>query len=550
MKLALAQINTTVGDLDGNTKKIINQIENAKKRKADLVVFPELAITGYPPKDLLFKKAFVIETEKRLIEIQKASSGIGVVIGLVTHRTGNRVPIDSYDISMPTHLTGMALSNTAYLINNQKIIGSHEKIWLPTYDVFDEKRYFEPGKEIRVFGFRDKKLGINICEDLWIDDGPTDQQVKKGANLIIIISASPFYVGKWQIRKELVRKRTMANKVPIFYNNLVGGQDDLIFDGGSFAFNKKGELIGLAKHFAEDLLIIDLDSAKPIKDLKENEETEVFNALVLGLRDYVEKNRFPKVVLGLSGGIDSALVCTLAVEALGNDRVLGVTMPSPFSSESSVKDSQTLAKNLKIELFNIPIAEIYHSYLKTLRPSFKNRKLDITEENIQARIRGNILMALANKFGYLVLSTGNKSEMAVGYTTLYGDMAGGLAVISDVPKIMVYRLARYYNQKVGKEKIPKNILIKPPSAELKPNQKDTDDLPLYETLDKILALYIEENKSKEEIIELGFSKNLVTDIIWRVDHNEYKRTQAPLGLKITSKAFGSGRRMPITNKFQ
>jgi NAD+ synthase (glutamine-hydrolysing) len=550
MKIALAQINTTVGDLKGNTKKIIDQIELAKKKKVDLVVFPELAITGYPPKDLLFKKEFVSQTEKQLIEIQKAASGIGVVVGLVTHRTGSRIPVDSYDISMPTHLTKMVLSNAAYLINNQKIIGVHEKIWLPTYDVFDEKRYFEPGKEVKVFNFKDRKIGINICEDLWIDDGPTDQQVKKGANLIIIISASPFYVGKWQVRKQLVRKRTMANKVPIFYNNLVGGQDDLIFDGGSFAFNQKGELIGVAKHFAEDLLITDLSAAQPIKDLKENEPTEVFNALVLGLRDYVGKNHFPKVVLGLSGGIDSALVCALAVQALSKDRVIGVTMPSPFSSDMSVKDSQTLANNLGIELLNIPIMEIYQSYLTTLKPSFKGKKSDVTEQNIQARIRGNILMALANKFGYLVLSTGNKSEMAVGYTTLYGDMAGGLAVIPDVPKTMVYRLAKYFNQRANKELIPRNIFTKPPSAELKPNQKDSDDLPSYEILDKILALYIEENRSKEEIIKQGFSRFLVSDIIRRIDHNEYKRKQAPLGLKITPKAFGSGRRMPITNKFQ
>jgi NAD+ synthase (glutamine-hydrolysing) len=550
MKIALAQINTTVGDLKGNTKKIIDQIELAKKKKVDLVVFPELAITGYPPKDLLFKKEFVSQTEKRLIEIQKASSGIGVVVGLVTLRTGSRIPVDRYDISVPTHLTKMVLSNTAYLIDNKKIIGVHEKIWLPTYDVFDEKRYFEPGKVIKVFNFKDRKIGINICEDLWIDDGPTDQQVKKGANLIIIISASPFYAGKWQVRKQLVRKRTLANKVPIFYNNLVGGQDDLIFDGGSFAFNQEGELIGLAKHFAEDLLITDLDAAQPIKDLKENEPTEVFNALVLGLRDYVEKNHFPKVVLGLSGGIDSALVCALAVQALGKERVIGVTMPSPFSSNMSVKDSQILANNLEIELLNIPITQIYQSYLTTLKPGFKGQKSDVAEENIQARIRGNILMALANKFGYLVLSTGNKSETAVGYTTLYGDMAGGLAVISDVPKMIVYRLAKYFNQRAHKELIPRNIFTKPPSAELKPNQKDSDDLPTYEILDKILALYIEENRSKEEIIKQGFSRFLVSDIIRRIDHNEYKRKQAPLGLKITPKAFGSGRRMPITNKFQ
>ena len=550
MRIALAQINTTVGDLNGNTKKIIDRIEAAKKKKADLVVFPELAITGYPPKDLLLKKVFILETQNRLSEIIQASSGIGVIVGGVSHWPGERTPIDVYDISMAAHFPGMTLTNTAFLLDNQKNIGTHEKIWLPSHDVFDEKRYFEPGKEIKIFPFRDKKIGINICEDLWIDDGPTDQQVKKGADIILIISASPFFVGKWQVRKELVRKRAIASNVPILYVNLVGGQDDLIFDGGSFACNNKGNLIGLTKHFAEDLLVIDLDSARAIKDIVESEETEVFDALVLGLRDYVDKNRFPKVVLGLSGGIDSALVCVLAKEALGKDRVVGVVMPSPFSSESSVKDAYNLAQNLPIQLLNIPITEIYSSYLETLTPNFKGKNPDITEENLQARIRGNILMALANKFGYLVLSTGNKSEMAVGYTTLYGDMAGGLAVISDVPKTLVYRLAQYYNQRENKELIPKNIFTKPPSAELKPDQKDSDDLPPYETLDKILALYIEENKSKEEISQHGFSKDLVTDIIRRVDHNEYKRKQAPLGLKITPKAFGAGRRMPITNKFQ
>lgn len=550
MKIALAQINTTVGDLKGNTEKIIRQIELGKKKKVDLVVFPELAITGYPPKDLLLKKAFVLAANQCLKDIQQASAGIGVIVGLVSRRADDRAPIDIYDVSMTAHFPEMALSNAACLIDNQKLIGIYEKIWLPTYDVFDEKRYFEPGKDVKVFNFRDRKIGINICEDLWIDDGPTDQQVKRGANLIVIISASPYYVGKWQVRKELVKKRAVANRVPIFYENLVCGQDDLIFDGGSFAFDKNGNLIGLAKHFAEDLIIIDPDSASPKKDLIETEAFEVFNGLVLGLRDYVNKNGFPKVLLGLSGGIDSALVCILAVEALGKDRVIGVTMPSPFSSNMSVKDSQVLADNLKIKLLNIPITEIYHSYLTTLKPSFKEKQSDVTEQNIQARIRGNILMALANKFDYLVLSTGNKSEMAVGYTTLYGDMAGGLAVISDVPKMMVYRLAEYFNQRAHKELIPKNIFTKPPSAELKPNQKDADDLPPYEILDKILALYIEENKSKEEIIKQGFSKGLVNDIIRRIDHNEYKRKQAPLGLKITPKAFGSGRRMPITNKFQ
>jgi NAD+ synthase (glutamine-hydrolysing) len=550
MRIALAQINTTVGDLNGNTNKIIKQIQAAKKEKADLVVFPELAITGYPPKDLLLKKAFVTETEKRLNEIIKASSGIGVIIGTVRQGQGERTPIDVYDISMAAHFPGTPLTNAAVILDNQNIIGSYEKIWLPTYDVFDEKRYFEPGKEVKVFSFRTKKIGMNICEDLWIDDGPTDQQVKKGANLIIIISASPYYVGKWQVRKELVKKRANNNQVPILYVNLVGGQDDLIFDGGSFAYDAKGNLIGLAKHFTEDLLVIDLDSAQTISDLTETEETEVFDALVQGLRDYVDKNKFPKVLLGLSGGIDSALTCVLAKEALGKDRVIGVMMPSPFSSGSSINDAQTLAQNLQIELLNIPITDIYNSYLATLHKNFQGKQKDVTEENIQARIRGNILMALANKFNYLVLSTGNKSEIAVGYTTLYGDMAGGLAVISDVPKTMVYRLAQYYNYKTGKELIPKNSILKPPSAELKPDQKDSDDLPDYEKLDKILTLYIEENKSKEDIIEQGFPNDMVTDIIRRVDHNEYKRKQAPLGLKITPKAFGAGRRMPITNKFQ
>jgi len=450
MKIALAQINTTVGDLAGNTKKIINQIERAKKQGADLVVFPELAITGYPPKDLLLKKSFVLENQKRLLTIQKATSGIGVIVGYVNHYLEKRLAPFGYDIAIPPQFPNLTLTNAACLLDNQKIIGIYEKIWLPTYDVFDEKRYFEPGKEPKVFSFQNRKIGINICEDLWVSDGPITQQVKMGANLIIVISASPFFVGKWRMRKELVKKQAVVNRVPILYNNLVCGQDDLIFDGGSFGFDQQGNLIGLAKHFEEDLIIIDIDSPKLEKDVWESEEFEVFNALVLGLRDYVNKNGFSKVVLGLSGGIDSALVCALAVEALGKERVLGVTMPSPFTSETSIQDAQTLARNLEIELLNIPITEVYNSYLKTLAFTFKDTKPDVTEENIQARVRGNLLMALSNKFGYLVLSTGNKSELAVGYTTLYGDMAGGLAVISDVPKTLVYRLARYFNQKSGK----------------------------------------------------------------------------------------------------
>jgi NAD+ synthase (glutamine-hydrolysing) len=406
-------------------------------------------------------------------------------------------------------------------------------------------------------GAEQEKIGITICEDIWVDDKPIKRLKDKGATLIINISSSPFYVGKYKIRKALVRQRTMSNKIPIFYCNLVGGQDDLVFDGGSFGFDTKGRLITEGRRFEEDFIVIDTEKEKyyqrDTESTQEELEADIYSALVSGLKDYTNKNGFNKVILGLSGGVDSALVACLAVAALGRQRVELVMMPGPFSTESSIKDALAISQNLGIEPSLIPITETYESYLRTLRTEFKGMGFNSTEENIQARIRGNILMALSNKFGYLVLTTGNKSELSVGYSTLYGDMAGGLAVISDLPKNLVYRLCGYINQNGIEQEfniVPKSILVKAPSAELRANQTDQDDLPPYDVLDRIIHLYIEENKGKEEIIRKGFSRKIVSDIIRRIDHNEYKRQQAPLGIKITPKAFGFGRRMPITNAFK
>lgn len=555
MRIALAQINSTVGDIKGNTDKIIAFIAKAKDKKADLVVFPELCICGYPPKDLLLKKDFLKEIQKNLQRIVKNSNGISVIVGTVQVSAKVLKPIN-YDVSMSTPFPGYMLNNSAAFISSGKLLGTQAKTYLPNYDIFDEQRYFVPAKDSRIFSIKDKKIGITICEDIWVDNKPIQRLKDKGATLIINISSSPFYINKYDVRKKLVRQRAITNKIPLYYINLVGGQDDLVFDGGSFAYDPKGNLIAIAQRFQEDFIITDTEKQikRQMPDIeKENEIAEVHSALLLGLKDYVEKNGFNKVVLGLSGGIDSALVACLAVEALGSHRVVLVLMPSKFTSEASIRDSITISQNLEIEPLLIPINDINEAYLRTLRPEFRNLPLDVTEENIQARIRGNILMALSNKFGYLVLTTGNKSETSVGYSTLYGDMAGGLAVISDVPKMMVYELCRYINdsrQYFKSSVIPENVFTKPPSAELKPNQTDQDDLPSYKVLDKIIHLYVEENKGKEEIIRIGFSKKLVSDIISRIDHNEYKRAQAPIGIKITPKAFGFGRRMPITNAFK
>jgi len=557
IRIALAQVNPTVGDIDGNTAKIIEYIKKARDSGVDLVVFPELVITGYPPKDLLLKPSFIEANRRALAQILSETADIAVILGFVDHSDAPFVS-NIYDISA---LPKKTLYNSAALLHDRKLIGIQHKMHLPNYDVFDEKRYFKPGTENRVFNLgksrHNLKLGINIREDIWVDGhGPTEKQVELGAELIVNISASPFYAGKSRLRRELIAMRARANKVPIAYVNLVGGQDELVFDGRSGIFNDKGALIAEGEQFKECLITSTLDSA-PITppdeadraEMRETEIEEIFNALLLGIRDYVRKNGFRKVVIGLSGGIDSALTTVLATEALGAHNVVGVAMPSAITSSSSIEDAKRLAENLGIEFKVIPIIEAVNAYTRMLSKEFKDTTPDVTEENIQARIRGNVLMALSNKFGYLVLSTGNKSELAVGYCTLYGDMSGGLAAISDVPKTMVYKLAEYYNTLKGAEVIPHSIIVKAPSAELRAGQKDTDSLPPYEVLDPILHAYIEENKSKEEIIEMGFDAEVVSEVIWKVDHNEYKRQQAPIGIKITPKAFGTGRRMPITNRY-
>ncbi len=528
MRIALAQPNLTVGDHEGNARKIAEYIQRAKG-KANIVVFPELAITGYPPKDLLLKSSFIAENRKKLEEVAIETKGIAAVVGFVNG-------------------SGREISNAAAFIVDGRIAHIESKMHLPNYDVFDEKRYFKPAEKCSVIEHNGVKLGINICEDIWVDDGPCEIQASEGAEVIINISASPFHVGKLSERISLLRRRAADNRVPIAYCNLVGGQDDLLFDGGSCFFNAKGELISMAKRFEEDLIVSDL-SGKGIVAKFDDPVEEVYRALVLGIRDYARKNGFKKAVIGLSGGVDSALTAFLAAKALGTENVVGVSMPSEITSQESIEDAGRVAENLSIELIEIPIARAVKAYEDSLSGVFRGTNRDVTEENIQARIRGNILMALSNKFGSLVISTGNKSEMAVGYTTLYGDMAGGLAAISDVPKTMVYQLARYANSSNGREVIPKRVLEKAPTAELRPGQRDQDDLPPYEILDPILRAYIEEEKSTKEIVEMGFDPDVVVDIVRRVDHNEYKRHQAPIGIKVTSKAFGSGRRMPITNKY-
>jgi NAD+ synthase (glutamine-hydrolysing) len=548
-KIAIAQINTTVGDLEGNANKIIKYIKVARQSKAHLLIFPELTITGYPPKDLLLKPAFIQKNKNELKRITKHTEGIGAIVGFVDFTLMDQ-PISKNIYDIPSIIQGQYnLYNAAALIQHRHIVGIQYKTHLPNYDVFDERRYFDEAKVCNIFELDGLKLGINICEDIWVDNGPTEMQAKKDAQFIVNISASPFYAGKTKIRRDLIAKRARENHIPIVYVNLVGGQDDLVFDGGSYVFNREGNLIAKCAHFKEDQLVTGLEARKKIS-VKDDIIENIHDALVLGIRDYVRKNGFNKVVIGLSGGIDSALTAALAVKALGAESVLGVLMPSKISSISSVGDSKKLAQNLGIGYKTIPIAETYDAYIDTLSNEFKNTKPDVTEQNIQARIRGNILMALSNKFGYLVLSTGNKSELAVGYTTLYGDMAGGLATISDVPKTKVYELSNYINRVAGKDIIPKCIINKEPSAELEVGQKDSDDLPPYKILDPILHYYIEENKSKDEIMALGFDEALVSDIIYRVDHNEYKRKQTSIGIKITPKAFGFGRRMPITNKFK
>jgi NAD+ synthase (glutamine-hydrolysing) len=543
MKIALGQINTTVGALEQNAEKVLHFTEQAKG-KADMILFPELAITGYPPKDLLEKAGFIEANLSVLKSLAEKIEGIEVIVGFAEP---NPAP------------EGKHCFNSAAVIRNRKIISIHRKTLLPTYDVFDEGRYFEPSRTQELITLQDRQFGVTICEDIWNDKDtfprplyhidPLQAQVQKGAEVIVNISASPYHLEKWEERHRLLQNEARKYDKWLAYVNLVGANDELIFDGRSFIVAPDGEVMARAKDFDEDLLIFDLEKReKVIRSSSASEIENAKKALVLGIRDYVKKCGFKKALLGLSGGVDSAVACALGVEALGSDSVLGVLMPSQYSSDHSIIDAMDLVKNLGIRHEIIPIKNIFNLYREELQPVFKDTKEDATEENLQARIRGNLLMALSNKYNLLLLSTGNKSELAVGYTTLYGDSCGGLAVISDVPKTMVYELANHINRE--REIIPLNTIRKPPSAELRPGQKDTDSLPPYDVLDPILAAYIEENLAAEQIAELtGQSLDLVKEILRKVDRAEYKRKQLPIGLKITTKAFGFGRRMPIAQKY-
>jgi NAD+ synthase (glutamine-hydrolysing) len=546
MKITIAQLNPTVGDLGGNLARLKEALGRAVSDRADLIVFPELFLTGYPPRDLLNRVSFIRRVEQAVNDIKLISNEfpeIGILFGAPA-----RTNMES----------GRGLYNAAFLIQSGKILQIQQKSLLPTYDVFDEARYFDPARQIQVVGFKDELLGISICEDAWNDpelwprrfynQDPIEILAEQKATVLINISASPFHMGKEKLRFKLISNHAKKHELPFVFVNQVGGNDELVFDGRSVFVDNKGRPVWIGATFTEDIQTIDTKAVGKAKSYDYQDEIEsVYAALVLGIRDYVSKCGFKGVMLGLSGGIDSAVTCALACAAVGSENVWGVTMPGPFSSKGSVDDSIGLAKNLGIQLREIPIGSINDAYLETLRPHFAGKQPDIAEENIQARIRGNILMALSNKFGYLVLSTGNKSEMAVGYCTLYGDMSGGLSVISDVPKTMVYKIAEYINR--NKEIIPQATITKPPSAELRANQTDQDSLPPYDVLDQILQSYLEDGLSSDEIVAKGFARETVTWVIKAIVQSEYKRRQAAPGLKVTSKAFGIGRRMPIAAKY-
>ena len=568
MKIALVQINPVIGDFSYNLARIIAWTERAREKGCDLAVFPELALCGYPPQDLLERPAFIAEHDKALQKLTASISGIGVICGhLEKHR-------DS---------TGKPLHNSASLIDDGRILFTTRKRLLPTYDVFDEARYFEPGRQSRAYMYKGITLGITVCEDIWNDKGSfpdrlydvdpvADLQARgEKIDLLINISASPFQIGKEFVKHDIFTHVCRENRLPLAYVNQVGGQDSLLFDGWSLAMDAEGGIVTRAERFREDMVVVDTTAwrgefrggpagisgvkAQPDVATVDSQVTKtVFDALVMGVRDYGAKCGFTKGVVGLSGGIDSAVTCAIACEAFGPENVLGVAMPSPYTSTASIEDAKQLAANLGCPFERIPIAEVFAAVKDSLSPLFGTPaettvpRVDITEQNIQARIRGNLLMALSNKYGSLLLSTGNKSEMAVGYCTLYGDMSGGLAVISDVPKLLVYRLADYINR--DREIIPGTIIARPPTAELAPDQLDQDDLPPYEILDPILTAYLEQNKSVADITAMGFKPAIVADVVRRIRINEYKRKQAPLGLKVSSKAFGYGRRYPTAQNFR
>jgi NAD+ synthase (glutamine-hydrolysing) len=566
----MAQINPIVGDLEYNSKKILEYVRRAKKAGATLVALPELAVTGYPPEDLLLKPSFIDDNLSAMRHIARKITGITAIIGFVDREK------DIY--------------NAAGVMHDGHVAAVYRKMYLPNYGVFDEERYFQAGAHPLNVKLDGVCMGLGICEDIWYPEGPARAQALAGAEVILNINASPFHMGKARVREEMLATRAIDNEVIVCYNNMVGGQDELVFDGHGMVLSERGEVIGRGKAFEEDLIVVDLNLEGPerqrlhdprrrkearradIKSVREVALTttkpratkrlpkpkgeiavgpveEVFAALKLGTQDYVRKNGFRHAVIGLSGGVDSALVAAIAVEAMGPDKITGIFMPTRYSSKESSEDAKQLAKNLGIEFVTIPIDDVFETYLKTLKKHFKGKRPDTTEENLQARIRGNVVMAFSNKFGHLVLTTGNKSEMGVGYATLYGDMAGGFAVIKDVHKLLVYKLCELVNRAAGKNVIPKRVLTKAPSAELRFDQTDQDTLPPYEELDPILRAYIEEDRGVDEISSLGFGHEVVRGVIEMVDKSEYKRRQSPPGIKITERAFGKDRRMPITNGY-
>jgi len=540
MKIALAQINPKIGDLKNNTKKIIENIQKAKAHKVDLVIFSELAITGYSPFDLLDFEEFVQDNLNALDEIKSHTENIGVILGFVDFNKNKK---------------GKKYRNSAVLLHNKKIIAQYNKMLLPYYDVFHETRYFEPGEDIVTVDFKGEKIGLSICEDLWNDISsfeyqqyllnPIEELAKKKPDFIVNLSASPYVLHKENKRFDIIKKLTKKYKTPFIYVNQVGANDDLLFDGNSFVMNSDGAITAMCKDFEEDFIIY--DSKTKHGEVRPNAkalEEKIIKALTMGLKDYCRKLCFKKVILGLSGGIDSALTAYFAKEALGAENVLGITMPSKYSSTGSVKDSEDLAKNLGIGFKNISIAPMFDAFKNQLTEEVVT---GLAEENLQARLRSNILMAYSNRYGYLLLSTGNKSEMAVGYCTIYGDMSGGLNLISDLPKTFVYKVCKYINR--NEEIIPSSIIEKPPSAELRPDQKDQDSLPEYEVLDDIIEDYIVLNKPTKKIYQ-KYGKETVDDVINKITRAEYKRKQATLGLKITPKAFGSGRKIPITQGYE
>ena len=561
LRLALAQINPTVGDLGHNSDVIIHHIEKAEQEGIDIIAFPELAVTGYPPEDLLLKNNFIKDNMNAAERIARSTGEITAIFGYA-----ERVEDKTY--------------NSAAIVSNHEIMDSYQKMYLPNYGVFDEKRYFTEGSDFPVYDLDHVRFGVNVCEDIWFSPGPSDIQSDNGASLIININGSPFNLGKRSQREKVLIARAKSNGVFIAYVNMVGGQDELVFDGGSLIVDPAGNILMRANQFEENIYIyeIDLPTYKPgtkqesankikkvilpgiIKESSSNipstpltiidQKEEIYRALVLGTRDYVRKCGFTKALIALSGGIDSSLVAAIAVEALGSENVKGISLPSKFSSSGSKVDAKQLADNLAIPMDTIHIQEILQSMEKGLNDQFQGTEWGVAEENLQSRIRGNIMMALSNKFGFLVLTTGNKSEMAVGYATIYGDMAGGFSVIKDLPKGMVYQICHYINLKHGYDLIPDSILTKPPSAELKPNQKDSDTLPDYDILDAILEKYIEEDLGIEDILNIGFDPDTVSEILKLVDINEYKRRQSAPGIKITSRNFGRDRRMPISNKYR